>query len=75
MKIITFYQFDTCTNPRFPPFLLYVRCKFRVTFVRRCFRYGPGYEGDEQFCRFNSRYYNSRNIVVDLVTREDREGK
>ena len=36
MKIITFYQFDT--NPRFPPFLLYVRCKFGVTFVQRCFR-------------------------------------
>ena len=36
MKIITFYQFGT--NPRFPPVLLYVRCKFRVTFVRRCFR-------------------------------------
>ena len=36
MKIITFYHFDT--DPRFSPFLLYVRCKPGVTFVRRCFR-------------------------------------
>ena len=28
------------TNPRFPPFLLYVRCKSGVTFVWRCFRHG-----------------------------------
>ena len=28
------------TNPRFPPFLLYVMCKSGVTFVRRCFRDG-----------------------------------
>ena len=26
------------TNPSFPPFLLYVRCKSGVTFIRRCFR-------------------------------------
>ena len=38
MKIFAFFQFDT--NPRFPPFLQYVRCKFRVTFVRRRFRDG-----------------------------------
>ena len=25
------------TNPRFPLFLLYVRCKSEVSFVRRCF--------------------------------------
>ena len=31
-----FYHFDS--DPRFPPFLLYVRCKSGVTFVRRCFR-------------------------------------
>ena len=31
-------QFDS--NPRCPPFLLYVRCKFGVTFVRRRFRDG-----------------------------------
>ena len=36
MKIIHFYQFDS--DPRFTPFLLYVRCKSGVTFVRRCFR-------------------------------------
>ena len=26
------------TNPRFPPVLLYVRCKTGVTFIRRSFR-------------------------------------
>ena len=31
-----FYHFDS--NPRFPPFLLYVRWKSGVTFVRRSFR-------------------------------------
>ena len=36
LKITHFYHFDP--NPRFPPFLLYVRWKSRVTFVRRCFR-------------------------------------
>ena len=36
MKIIHFYHFDS--DPRFPPFLLYVRWKSGVTFVRRCFR-------------------------------------
>ena len=35
MKIIRFYLFDS--DPRFPPFLLYVRWKSGVTFVRRCF--------------------------------------
>ena len=36
MKIIHFYHFDS--DPRFPPFLLFARCKSGVTFVRRCFR-------------------------------------
>ena len=36
MKIIHFYHFDS--DPRFAPFLLYVRWKSGVTFVRRCFR-------------------------------------
>ena len=31
-----FFIFNT--NPRFPPFLLYVRCKSGVTFIRRRFR-------------------------------------
>ena len=35
-KKITFYHFHS--DPRFPPFLLYVRWKSGVTFVRRCFR-------------------------------------
>ena len=30
------------SDPRFPPFLLYVRWKSGVTFVRRCFRDGIG---------------------------------
>ena len=38
MKIIHFYHFDS--DPRFPPFLLYVRWKSGVTFVWRCFRDG-----------------------------------
>ena len=42
LKFIIFCHFDT--NPRFPPFLLYVRCKFGVTFVRRCFRDAEGSE-------------------------------
>ena len=36
MKIIHFYNFDS--DPRFPPFLLYVRWKSGLTFVQRCFR-------------------------------------
>ena len=36
LKIIHFYYFDS--DPRFPSFLLYVRWKSLVTFVRRCFR-------------------------------------
>ena len=35
-NIEEFYLFDS--DPRFYPFLLYVRCKSGVTFVRRCFR-------------------------------------
>ena len=33
-----FFIFNT--NPRFPPYLLYVRCKSGVTFIRRSFRDG-----------------------------------
>ena len=33
-----FFIFNT--NPRFPPHLLYVRCKSGVTFIRRSFRDG-----------------------------------
>ena len=36
MKIIWSYHFDY--DPRFPPFILYVRWKSGVTFVRRYFR-------------------------------------
>ena len=36
IEIVLFYHFDS--DPRFPPFLLYVRWKSGVTFVRRCFR-------------------------------------
>ena len=36
LKFFTFYHFDF--DPRFPPFLLYVRWKSGVTFVGRCFR-------------------------------------
>ena len=33
-----FFIFNT--DPRFPPFLLYVRCKSGVTFIQRSFRDG-----------------------------------
>ena len=36
LKIIHFYHFDS--DPRFSPFLLYVRWKSGVTIVRKCFR-------------------------------------
>ena len=36
LKIIYFYHFDS--DPRFLPFLLYLRWKSGVNFVRRCFR-------------------------------------
>ena len=39
MKNTHFYHFDS--DPRFPPFLLYVRWKYGVTFVWRCFRDDP----------------------------------
>ena len=35
-KKIIFYHFYS--NPRFPPLLIYLRCKYGVTFVRRCYR-------------------------------------
>ena len=35
-KFFTFYHFDS--DPRYTPFLLYVRWKSGVTFVRRCVR-------------------------------------
>ena len=38
IEIINFYHFNS--DPRFPPFLLYVRWKSGVTFVQRCFRDG-----------------------------------
>ena len=39
LKFFTFYHFDP--DPRFPPFLLYVRWKSGVTFVQRCIRDVP----------------------------------
>ena len=47
MKNVPFYQFDS--NPRFPPFLLHIRCKLRVTFVLRCFRDGNAHEKNNRF--------------------------
>ena len=38
IDIFTFYHFDS--DPRFPPFLLYIRWRFGVTFIQRCFRDG-----------------------------------
>ena len=34
------HMYHFYSDPRFPPFLLYVRWKSWVTFVRRCFRDG-----------------------------------
>ena len=36
IEIFHYYHFDS--DLRFPPFLLYVKWKSRVMFVRRCFR-------------------------------------
>ena len=53
LKIIHFYYFDS--DPRFPPFLLYVRWKSGVTFVGRCFRGAV----DIAILKFNLRLYSS----------------
>ena len=45
-------------NPRFSPFLLYVRCKSGVTFVRSCFR-------DD--CSRSRGYKTDRSNAVDLL--------
>ena len=58
MKIIHFYHFDS--DPRFPPFLLYVRWKSGVTFVKRCF-------GDEFSSWFDYFYSNSISISFKLI--------
>ena len=61
MKIITFYHFDS--DPRFPPFLLYVRWKSGVIFLRRCFRDGvqQGYVYiDCDTLRFSTSYMHKK---------------
>ena len=62
MKLIIFCHFDI--NPRFPPYLLYVRCKFGETFVQRCFC-------DENALQLNltSLYsiYNSRQSAIPIL--------
>ena len=60
MKIIIFYHFDS--DPRFPPFLLYVRWKSGVTFVRRCFR--DGCTAKEDGKRLEISFLETRWIVL-----------
>ena len=68
--MITFYHFDS--NPRFPPFLLYVRCKFGITFVRRCFRDASSYFQDVDQCTLNTLHRSWRKCQqfrADLIAR------
>ena len=58
-----FLSFDS--DPRFPPFLLYVRWKAGVTFVRRCFR-------DAQ-STYNTTFTEGVSLVV-LLQRFTYEG-
>ena len=46
-------------NPRFPLFLLYVRCKSGATFVRKCFR--------DADCKSRRRF--SRESQMDIINR------
>ena len=65
-----FYHFDS--DPRFPPFLLYVRWKSWVTFVRRCFRdANPVLETFpvEQIIRVvfnNYQQFSIKSYIVDI---------
>ena len=61
IEIIHFYHFDS--DPRFLPFLLYVRWKSRVTFVRGCFRDGPHVSF---FIRNVNRVLKSLNILYPI---------
>ena len=60
MKIIHFYHFDS--DPGFPSFLLYVRWKSGVTFVRRCFRDG----GYMYLCRHSSFYPICMSMLLNF---------
>ena len=55
-----FYRFNT--NPRFPPFLLYVKCKSGVTFVQRCFSDNRKNETQHSVRIFHSK--RVRNFVI-----------
>ena len=49
-----FYHFDS--DPRFPPFLLYVKWESGFTFVRRCFRDAVAFAHSEDSDQHNGNY-------------------
>ena len=76
MKIIHFYHFDS--DRRFPPFLLYVRWKSGVTFVRRCFRDGlvcimwletlkTSFHRTRPVCRMDVKEVQTHNILTSTI--------
>ena len=62
-----FHHFDS--DPRFPPFLLYVRWKSGVTFVRRCFRDVSGlYVGKNGSASNHNRLHvRGKSLAVPVV--------
>ena len=64
------------SDPRFPPFLLYVRRKSGVTFVRRCFRNAGACKGSlkPRLCRgatttgrSNAVFWCSYNFMLHRI--------
>ena len=68
MKNFNFYHFDS--DPRFPQFLLYVRWKSGVTFVRRCFRDA---ESAILFYFVNSLIPKDRAVKILLLLAKSKE--
>ena len=73
MKIIHFYHFDS--DPRCPPFLLYVRWKSGVTFVRRCFRDDVDEINDEEHVEpyYGGCSYRGGGVLVKRSIESDRK--
>ena len=65
------------TNPRFPPFLLYARCKSGVIFVRRCFRDEDGnvcvnlivHINIQLFILSSWPMFEKKNVILDFFKR------
>ena len=66
IEIFHFFHFNS--NPRFPPFLLYVRWKSGVTFVRRCFRDGYLQWWPDRSRQFNIQCASSGRKKIDYFT-------